>query len=287
ADISEMMSMPPLDLAAAIAADPVRLSRLRWIAPARLPAGAMPWSDARLQSVLTQLCESPEQITLRPLERLLAHLPPERQDSLRTDLLQGRPQPALGAVQPLSPRLRLRQLDKRRDLLTFMRLADAVSCCWDTRSSYSLQTHSRLRSLWQDPLSMAFHVEARSEGGWSPVGFVFGSLGLVEDGEGRTEAALLLNGVYLRRQKARLRDRVLSAIEQRARGLSVRHIGVASAYNGRGTMPNRYRLMERRVRRLRALAVRGVPVQFAIDDISMGVNSMQRLRHLYWLCHRV
>jgi len=281
-EIAETLGSPQRVLASTLARDALRRKRLQWIAPARLPAKAVPWSDAQLRTVLQRLVGSGETVDVRPLERVLLHLPAWKREPLRTHLLHGSPLVSGGPAWSLDSRRRLRHLDKRRDLLTFLRLADAVPCCWATSSRYSGQTHGRLLSLWRDPLSFAFHIEAEHAGGWSPIGFVFGALALVEDGCGQTEAAMVLNGIYLRRQRFALRDRVLARIEEQARALGIAHIGVATRYNGSGGMPGRYRLTDRRVHRLRALTVRGVPVQFAIDDIGMGVNTITRLRHLHW-----
>lgn len=280
--LSETLALPPLEVAAALADDPLQQSRLRWVAPERLPHKALPWSGEQLGRVLRRLADGPEEIHLRTLARLMERIPSPHTEPLRTELLYGKPWSAHGPTQPLVGRARLRMLDKRRDLLTFLRLADAVPCCWDTRSHYSEHTHSRILSLWRDPLSVAFHVEVQAQDGWRPTGFVFGSLGLVDEGVSQPAAALLLNGLYLRRQRLPLRAAVLAALEQRAEAIGVRNVGIANRYNAFGAMPARYRLGPRRVRRLRALSVRGCPVQYAVDDISMEVNTPRRLTHLYW-----
>lgn len=145
----------------------------------------------------------------------------------------------------------------------------------------SLDTQRWVLSLWKDPLSYAFRVERKITRPpcWRPIGFVFGSYAVLEDGA----PAILLNGVYLRRRSAVLRRSILETIEtELARPLGIRRIGIATLHGGRGPLPESYRPDSVLVLRLRALARNGVLATRLYDDISSRVNVPQRLDHLYW-----
>src|SRR5262249_32970416 len=154
---------------------------------------------------------------------------------LKSRLLAGAPPlEALEAPLPIEgePSFELRYLDKRRDFLSYLRIADCVACCFSSQSAYYMSGLGTLRwvyRLWQDPLSFGFHVCRVSR--IEPCGFVFGGLG--HDGR----PLLLLNGLYLKRQRASLRSNLLAAIEEQfARPLGILEIGVANRYAGRGVM---------------------------------------------------
>ena len=179
-------------------------------------------------------------------------------------------------------RLRLRYLDKRRDLLTYLRFADCVPCCFNSASSdyraYGMGWW--VLALWKDPMSFCFHVERRlGDAGWQPSGFVFGGFALDE----KSDVVIVLNGVYLRQQSARWRALVLANLEKRlCRPLGVRHLAIANCHGGQGELPSGYRRRSARVTRLRALRRSSGPVSTIYDDISTVVNRSTLLDHLHW-----
>jgi hypothetical protein len=127
--------------------------------------------------------------------------------------------------------------------------------------------------LWQDPLSFAFHLKR----GGRPIGFIFGGFGTTG------ETVLLLNGVYLKRQRMKVRSAALSALEAHlARPLGIRRIGVASQHGGFGPLPDDYKQTTEVVTRLRALRSRGGSLEHKVyDDISNRVNECCEME-LHW-----
>ena len=193
--------------------------------------------------------------------------------SARQALLDGRcPVPELACI-TVNRTTRLRYLDKRMDLLTFFRFADPASCCWNSTGSNFATTQSRLLAIWKVPLSFCFHL-ARMTSGNEPIGFVFGSLARVDEAP-----AVLLNGLYLRRQLPAVRAAALRGLERFFRHLGVRWMGVASRYGGIGTMPGRYRYGSRKEFRPRALRVNGKMVTHTQSlslyraDLGTGVSA--------------
>ena len=193
----------------------------------------------------------------------------------------------LGALPHASPyRLpdghTLRWLDKRRDLLTWQRFADAAGwCCYSTRDSSWYPDHRvYIAMLWADPLSFAWHVEDPYTG--KPVGFVFGCLG-ERGGPHRPVPVAFLNGVYLRRRRDALRAAVAEGlVDGFLRPLGVRAVAMASVHGGTGPELPGWERASFRVRRLRALQREGVPVVDVYDDIGFDTNvwchSPKRLR---------
>lgn len=153
--------------------------------------------------------------------------------------------------------------------MAFLRVADCVPCCFASDGNDYTKGMENLRwiyRLWQDPLSFALHLHCEEHN--APVGFVFGGFGIAE------EPVLLLNGIYLKRQRERLRLAVLETIEQQlAVPLGIAEIGVASRHGGRGALPGTYRYTSRRLTRVRALRSAGGALERKVyDDIGNSVN---------------
>ncbi|MEM1178465.1 MAG: hypothetical protein AAGM22_08980 [Acidobacteriota bacterium] len=282
----------PLDrLPTALLRDSMALPRLHWLHPRRTAATRPARADADLRRALMRL-KGGQQVDEPCLWRLVDRLVPEgrvrgaRARALFQRLLAGR-HPAAEAFRTveLPPgdaggRHRLVHLDKRRDVLTFLNFADCVNCCYNS-SKTSYRIHDLgwwVLYLWKDPLSFCFHVERRESDGWRPRGFVFGGFGLGHDGL----PAVLLNGLYLRRQTEALRSALLAALEETlCRPLGIRRLALANAHGGRGPLPPEYVQRSWRGSRLRALRYRAL-VTRADDDISTVVNRPVHLSHLYW-----
>lgn len=169
----------------------------------------------------------------------------------------------------------LRLLNKRRDILAYLRLTDSVSCCLSNaeRTFPSWQTR-RVATLWRDPLSFAFQVERLADGVATADGFVFGSFGISAN-----RAVILLNGLYLNRQTANARSQVLAAIEEHwARPLGATGIGIATRYGGTGPLPAQYQRRSVRVRRSCGLAG---PVNL-YDDLKLENQEVTLSTDLMW-----
>jgi hypothetical protein len=172
-------------------------------------------------------------------------------------------------------RLRVRLLQKRADLLAYLRFADVPAwSCYRSDSSFYSGTRDDTIAVWKDPLSYCFRIE-RIDG--RPWGFVFGGFAELEGGA----LAAVLNGLYLHSQQIDARAGVLRAIEGMMCPLGVERIGIASRYGGEGPLPAEYRRNPVTGTRLRALSIAGERVKSAYDDLSFRVNEPVML-DLWW-----
>ncbi|MBI4616181.1 MAG: hypothetical protein HY720_21370 [Planctomycetes bacterium] len=276
----------PMARVAALRRDPDALAQAMWSCPAAVARGARPWTIPDWQRVLRRIDDEPGEVVPGTVRRFAKRLAGDPR-GIAARLLAGRfPSGHSEGPWLLEPAGHwLRYLDKEADLPLGLRFPDCVRCCFSSDSSMyrprSLDTQRWVLSLWKDPLSYAFRVERKITRPpcWRPIGFVFGSYAVLEDGA----PAILLNGVYLRRRSAVLRRSILETIEtELARPLGIRRIGIATLHGGRGPLPESYRPDSVLVLRLRALARNGVLATRLYDDISSRVNVPQRLDHLYW-----
>lgn len=189
---------------------------------------------------------------------------------------------ALGAQRVMSfsvdgEEYRVILLDKRRDLLTYLRFADVAACtCYrtDTRDLYEDRTRLATLEVWKDPLSFCLRIER----GVRPIGFTFGTFIEIE---GRIGIAL--SGIYMRPNTAPLRAEVVRGIERGfCAPLGVRDIGIATRYRSRGPLPPEYVEESVTAVRLRALRRNGRLVTRAYDDVSWEVNEQVVIDDLHW-----
>jgi hypothetical protein len=240
-----------------------------WAVLACEPDSNRSWSVERWEKILGQI-DGTGSVDAVIVARFASKLPKAPLLGAR-ELLSGcAPTPDLQKPVDLEHGLELVYLDKSRELLSFLRLADCVGCCFSSDSPHyegEMKTSQWILRLFRDPLSYGFHVRRVADG--ARVGFVFGGFGLLGG-----DPALLLNGIYLRRQEPAVRARVLNAIEGAfARPLGIPLLGVANRYAGAGELPPDYRFETRRGTRLRALRdERGAPQRTVYDDISERVN---------------
>ena len=173
---------------------------------------------------------------------------------------------------------RVRLLDKRIDLLTYLRFADVPA-----RSCFRTDTRARMKDwrfdVWRDPLTFCFHIERQHHDAFRPCGFFFGGFATIG-----TRLAVVMNGPYVRPNSAEVREHVVRAIERAVcEPLGIHAIGIASWNGGYGPLPSNYvPLHEETLTRLRALARCGRPVIDAYDDISCIVNQRITLDDLSW-----
>jgi hypothetical protein len=253
-----------------------KLSALASVHPIPFGRRPPPWDDADWKLLLRRLHRDIPGRARAPLRELGRALGEHRPALAR--LLRGAPPtPLLDQDIPLDDRGRLvlRCLDKRRDAIAFLRFADSVVCCFMSDSCLyedegdCRDTQFMVLSLYRDPLSFCFQIRARSGPLAEPFGFVFGSFGVCE-----RRPAVLLNGVYLRRQSRALRFAILGAIERcLCAPLGIRDVAVGASNGGHGPLPPGYEARPREVRRLRALSAGGGPARHVYDDISVVVNT--------------
>jgi hypothetical protein len=166
---------------------------------------------------------------------------------------------------------RVRLLDKRADLLTYLRFADVpVKTCYRSDRRHWSYTSRDVIAVWKDPLSFCFAIERDDE----PCGFSFGGAARVDG-----EPGLVLSGIYLRGRDAGMRDAVMRAIEWALAPFGARHFGIAD----RRGVPDGYVRRTVTLERLRALReVTGALVTSACDDIGGPLNTPTVVNRLYW-----
>lgn len=168
---------------------------------------------------------------------------------------------------------RVRLLDKRHDLLTYLRFADVpVPSCY--RSSARTWTWSGRDTIdaWGDPLTLCFHVERGSGNVFEACGFLFGSFAEVD---GRR--SVVFNSLHVRPNTAALRFAILENVERQLRALGIGLLGIANVHNGRGELPRDYE--ERVVELVRFRALRCPDIG---DDICCEVNERTSASSMYW-----
>lgn len=273
AELDGLAELPLMVLLAQLTERPMLLNRLRWHQPPLLADGVVTW-DSKIWSDLLKY--APEVGVVAP-----EHIPTftstlQNGSPIAERLLAGRC-PTTETVWSISEGTRLRFLDKRNDLFTFLRFPDSAACCWRSSRGYSNPVRERLLSLWMDPLSFCFLVEGTVKERWSPVGFVFGSFGVSQG-----KPIMLLNGLYLRRRSCSLRTDTLAQLEAFGESLGLRWLVIANRHGGSGTLPTTYQSRYRPFQRLRALKQRGRLVSRTSDDIGNQLNSVVYAPHLYW-----
>jgi hypothetical protein len=244
------------------------------------------WPVAAWQQVARRLLREIGEVPVTLVRRWCQHLVGEGgAGSLAATLLDGSVPDGLPGELPLVSSFHLCWLDKRRDFLAFLRFADCVPCCFHSGSSAyrsrHLDTQRSVLALWKDPFSFCFQIRHKEKLNRRVEGFVFGSFAVTEEGP-----ALLLNGMYLRRQRSLLRGAILRAIEDSwARPLGIRLIALGLRHGGRGVLPEGYAPRPGlKVRRLRALVEPGGTLACAAyDDLGLAPNQvLQSPLRLYW-----
>ncbi len=178
---------------------------------------------------------------------------------------------------------RVRPLHKCRDLLTYLRLGDGVSCCLNSNCRGYL--HARvdgqgilLRQI-RDPLTFGLLVEGRHrEEGWIPRGFLFGGFAWTAF----DDPVVWLNGIYLRRQIPELRSAILARVENKiCRPLGIPWLCLASRHGGKGSLPAPYEQKGMRMFRARGLRLQEKD-RIGQDDIGSLFNQWDLVPDLYW-----
>jgi hypothetical protein len=256
------------EIADRLATDP-RLLRALLLDPPRVDRRMKPWSLEQWKSLLARAASRNYAIDVEVVRRCSQLLRKSRDvHALIAGDLGALGVPSLVDVQCSGERYRIRVLDKRRDLLTYLRFADTpVRSCY--RSDSGLYRADDLAAVWRDPLSVCVHVERAN----APCGFVFGSFAHVEG-----KPALVLNSLHVRPNAPAVRESILRALERAVCApLGIRVLGIANWHNGEGHLPDDYVFGERSGTRLCGLTN---PPSFD-DDIYADLNTQQSF-DLYW-----
>jgi hypothetical protein len=254
-----------------IAEQPALLDALVLARPARIAPQMPVWSFRRWRELFAKLRARTDFVEHNTMVTCARRLGLQNHIQLRLGLSR------IG-VAPMMPfgAYRLRLLDKRRDLLTYLRFADIVanSCFRSDNEYYPTLTENALIEVWKDPLSFCFHIERAGE----PRGFLFGSFALVGD-----QIGVVLNSLHVRPNSDDVRIGAIRAFEAAlCRPLGIERIGIANMHGGRGALPPDYVRRVERIVRLRALGRSGHLVRKTYDDITQTANMRVTVGHLYW-----
>lgn len=183
--------------------------------------------------------------------------------------------------------VRLRHLDKVRDLVTFARFADSRLCCYSS-SNYSMTVNRRPNREWlaarlMDPLSFVWVIEedvtARGDSqATNNLGFVMGDYGISEQGL----PTVNLNGIYSTLgNDERSSGNLLSALERLLAEPMKADTIIVGSFHGGAQMgnPPGYVMGSAFVTRLRALrGPKGTPLAENYDDLGTIMNRPVELK---------
>ncbi len=187
-------------------------------------------------------------------------------------------------------KVRVRMLDKKKDLMTMVRFADSKICCFSSSNYDVVIRHGVPNKEWvtsinKDPLSFVFEVEDVSNGEKEKqglensesliknIGFVFGTFGVSEEGY----PVVMLNGVYIStgNDYSSVSNILQSIEEMLSRPIRAEEQIVGSQHGGKifGDMKD-YTSTSITVTRLRALDNgNGVPERKIYDDLGTVINT--------------
>jgi hypothetical protein len=261
AEVASRLASEPAEIPAQLLTEPGLLQLVQLAHPARVDP-RISWPSERWRSLLVRASATGYRVDAAMVQRF-ARL-------LRHSLI-------LPAREVRTRELRVRLLDKRADILTYLRFADvgAASCYRSDSQYYSTYgTQADVLALWMDPLAFCFHVERDDR----PMGFVFGGFARLASGG----FAILLNGLYLRARTLDVRETVLRAVEQLLAPLGITELAIASSHSGAGPLPTDYERRTVSLTRWRALLRGAEPVRTANDDLGRTVNEPITTHHLWW-----
>jgi hypothetical protein len=280
-ELSRQLALPPRRYLLRLLRRPHVLALAGALNPAVLTSRMEEWSLERTRSELHALdYEAGWEVDADAVVRFARSLGSRDAQRRTTAFLDGYCPIDDARVIALDGGVRIRWLDKRADLLSYVRFADVVPCCL---SSTSEDVPYHVLLVWCDPLSFVCMIERVEQCVVRPIGSILGGFALVGD---RHEPAMVLNGIYLTRQADSLRCRILDAVEARlAAPLGVVSLGIAAMHGGKGALPDRYRASSVSLVRLRALRENDDPMHDIFDDVSWSANLVDTVEHVYW--HRL
>ena len=262
------------------AADDALLDTLLLARPARIASTMLPWTSARWRTHMAEATSTGASRIDPAIARRCARLLQRPAAPIVAGDLTQLGVPAVIAV---DDRWRVRLLDRRDDLLTYLRFADiAAWSCYRSDSKFfdhdEFTTRHALMEVWKDPLAFCFHVE-RHRDAWRPAGFCFG--GFIEV-EGRI--AIAMSSLHVHPNDPEVRIAIIDAIEDAlCTPLGVTLFGIANMHGGYGVLPPDFVFRTVTLTRLRALArADGTPVVSAYDDLGCAANVRETNDELYW-----
>jgi hypothetical protein len=257
-----------------IARDRRALERLLIGAPARVDDNMPPWPVAKWSSLLERASKIRSTIAPRIAIRFARILgrSPEAEALVAGDLVRLGAKP-VDDFDVAGESFRVQLLDKRRDLLTYLRFADVPArSCYRSDSAYYDPVDTIV--AWKDPLTFCFRIERYHR----PCGFVFGGFADVAGAP-----AVALNSLHVRPAHAAVRERIVRAVETMlCEPLGITRIAIANAFGGYGPLPANYASRTVELTLHRALHVGGEPVTDSFDDISFARNERCVVDWLYW-----
>jgi hypothetical protein len=274
----------PERVAASVASDPSLLETLLLVRPVDVHRALAPWDVEQWRKLVTRAarpCVTTEPAIVTRLARALGRR--ECVAALSAGDLAALGVPPVTDLVVDGARHTVRLLDKRADLLTYLRFPDVSkntcfrSDTWWYRDA-SFDSQGSVIRVWRDPLTFCFRFATGAAA--RPAGFVFGGFARLTKED---EVAIVLNGLDLGTHRDPVRFAVLAAIERALCGpLGIRHVGIANEYGAEGRLPDGYEQRPVTLSRYRALAVDGRAVTYAHDDIGCPVNEEAVVEHLWW-----
>jgi hypothetical protein len=273
----KLVGLEHTGVAAALVKDTQLLEAMLLARPASVDRKMPVWSTEqwakRLRAAIRCATVHPEQLAkyVRKVGRRHWY------DALRASRLEDLGVRAITTLAIGRDEYRLRLLDKRIDLFTYLRFADVPArSCFRTDSSIALEVDCL--EPWKDPLSLVCHVERRRGDAFEPRGFWFGSFAAVDGAP-----ALVMNSLHVRPNDPELREQIVGAFERSiCAPLGITRIGIANDHGGAGKLPAAYVKRDVVAMRFRALAIDGWTLRSTYDDISCQANEPIKLTELYW-----
>lgn len=234
--------------------------------PPRVDVTMRPWSSNRMRALVQHATSKwIGAITPGLVARIAKRLKPAALEPVQAFVVQG-------------VRYQVRYLDKRTDLLTYLRFTDtpARSCYRSDQGWYYRHSRVELLRAWKDPLTVAFHVERERRGEMQVCGFLFGNFADVDG-----QLGLVFNSLHSRPSSAAVREHVLRSVERIVAPFGILQIGIANVHGGSGVLPADYAQRSVTLIRYRALALRGQLIRSGWDDLPKP-NTRLLSTALYW-----
>ena len=270
-------------IASKLARDAQLIDKFLLARPVAVDPSMLSWTTARWQSFL-RLAADHLAVHAPQAHRFARRIGrPHWFEALRrADLVQ------LGAIANTSfavngVEYRMQLLDKRLDILTWLRFADVQpkSCFRSDCSLYEsdfFRTKEATIEAWKDPLTFCFRLARWKDNRFAPCGFFFGSFATVQG-----QPAVLMNSLHVQPNDAAVRKAIVAALERTlCEPLQISHVGIANIFNGQGALPETYAKRSFEIMRYRALLRGDWPVADCYDDLTFIANEPTVEEHLYW-----
>jgi predicted phage tail protein len=171
-------------------------------------------------------------------------------------------------------------LDKRKDLIEFLRFADSTQSCFNSKNykikALGVRTAEWIIRSWKDPLSYVFQIE---DSPGNAIGFAFGGFG-----EAAGAPIVLLNMLEMEGKTDTAARSVANLIEQDfTRPLGCNMQMIATRNEDTSTFGTDYSNETTTLTRLRALQGEdGNPQSIIYDDLKVAPNSEKTTNENVW-----